>query len=162
MSDVPVETVREACLTLMKEAFPGGDPGEVWFTDGGPESGLFGALDSVDAKQASTPAREGGPTVAQIAAHVRFLLQFGNALFQNQQPRGTWEGSWSVHEVDEEEWLQLRAEIRSEYQNAITLIERFPAWQNRMALTGAFGQIAHAAYHLGAIRQIIRQLEAQS
>ncbi|MCB2211942.1 hypothetical protein KQI52_07505 [bacterium] len=162
MHPVSPTHLRDACLTLMREAYPGGDPNHCWFTWGGPESGVLGTTAELSAEEASTPIRDGGPTVAAIGGHIRFLLQYGNTMFRGQKPSMNWDDSWPVRGVNENQWVQLQKDIENEYATAIQLIENFEHWDNEMVITGAFGQIAHVAYHLGAMRQMMLEiLEAE-
>ena len=91
MHQVSSTHLRDACLTLMREAYPGGDPNHCWFTWGGPESGVLGTMAELSAEEASTPIRNSGPTVAAIAGHIRFLLQYGNVMFRGEKPAMNWD-----------------------------------------------------------------------
>jgi hypothetical protein len=158
MSTISTEIVRDSVLKLLKEAYPCDSQDDSWFTWGRPEDGVIGALDSLTATEASTPAHEGGTTVAAIAAHLRFTLQYGNAMWSSRKPEMSWDDSWPIKTVDEYAWKTLRNDIRAAYAASIDLIENFHDWQDVKAVSGSFGHIVHTAYHLGAIRQIIKQI----
>jgi hypothetical protein len=68
--------------------------------------------------------------------------------------------SWTVYTVDETGWAKLRQELRHAYEALNIAVETERNW-GEDALGGALGAIAHAAYHLGAIRQRLA-LEAKS
>ena len=53
----------------------------------------------------------------------------------------------------------MRDNFRRQYLATMSAIENVTDW-NRDELGGAIGAIAHAAYHLGAVRQMIRYLKA--
>jgi hypothetical protein len=158
MSTVAGDHIRDGVLALLAEAYPGTDPDECWFTWGGPDSGVIGTLESLSAEQASTPAHEGGTTIAAIAAHLRFTLQYGNVMWSGKKPEMSWDDSWPITTVNEAEWTALCNDIRSEYALSVKLLEIFQDWSHPKAIAGSFGHIAHTAYHLGAIRQIMKQV----
>jgi len=63
-----------------------------------------------------------------------------------------WNRSWSVTTVDEPAWAALRESLRDRFEELARAIEeQAPADDESLATTMA--AIAHAAYHLGAIRQ---------
>ena len=65
---------------------------------------------------------------------------------------GDWAKSWSVREVDAKEWDSLRRRIRAEYDQLVRAVGEEESARGE-ALPTVIGAIAHAAYHLGAIRQ---------
>jgi hypothetical protein len=63
--------------------------------------------------------------------------------------------------VNESEWKQLTASLRAEYEKLYEAIRGGMDWSNFYMLTGAMALVVHAAYHLGAIRQMVRALQAR-
>lgn len=164
---IPSAAVIDAVSALFTEAFEGPpDAAHTWFTDNEPGSGLFGTLDRLTAAEASTPpggaeASEAtgapGATVAAHVEHLRWSLALSNALARGERPAADWEESWSVRAVDAPEWDRLREALRSEYR-AMRDDMRSRADLPAALVTPGIALVAHAAYHLGAIRQLARAL----
>ncbi len=144
-------------LGLVTEAYDGpADPGSTWFADNEAASGLLGTLEKLDAAEASRPL---GPTDAASAAahagHMLFSLNLANRALRSEEVHATavWRDSWKHVKVDEAGWESLLAELRTEYESLCAAIQAGLPWKDEMAMTGIFGQLAHGAWHLGAIRQ---------
>ncbi len=161
---LPSPAVISAVADLFREAYEGPqDPSSTWFTDNQPGSGVLGVLDALSSVQASTPlggsgAPQQGATIAAHAEHLRWSLALSNALARGEQPEGDWEQSWSVRTVTAEEWERLRMALRQEYTS---LLQAIQARGNLPAelVTPGIAIVAHGAYHLGAIRQMVRLLQ---
>ncbi|WP_188456250.1 hypothetical protein [Virgibacillus oceani] len=150
------ETWRNSVKTLVKETF-GGPPSEGgMFTEARPNSGLFGTLDKLTANEASVSVN--GATVAAHADHTRFYLWGTNAILKDgKQPDMNWEESWKISSVDDEGWHRIREELRHEYA---TLLESLDELEWNEPLTKeVLGSLAHSAYHLGAIRQMLKAIK---
>ena len=115
--------------------------------------GLFDILDRLSASQASQRL----PSCNSIVAHVRHMARYieGDLIaISGGQPSEDWDETWSVQEMNEEEWSGLRNELRSKSAEWARLINANPIWENPDWMRGTIGAVAHAAYHLGAIRQL--------
>jgi hypothetical protein len=64
-------------------------------------------------------------------------------------------GTWTVTQVTEQEWKALHAALRAQYDISLQTIQSRMDWDED-GLGAAAGAVAHAAYHLGAIRQRLR------
>ena len=144
-------------LELVTEAYDGpADPGATWFADNEAGSGFLGTLEQLDADRVSAPL---GPADASSAAahagHLLFSLKLANRALrgENVHAIAVWSDSWKHVKVDEEGWKTLLAGLRTEYDSLLAAIKAGLPWQDEMAMTGIFGQLAHGAWHLGAIRQ---------
>ncbi len=65
-----------------------------------------------------------------------------------------WNGSWQRASVTDEQWRLLRDNLRKEadiWREAVVVKKE---WDD-ISAAGALSSIAHTAYHLGAIRQIL-------
>lgn len=147
---------RLALITLFKEAFEGIPAGAsgTWFVQG--KEGIFDAVESMSSEVAS---RKPAPECSSIAAHtdhVRYYMSLANAEVRGEPIESDWEGSWARQVVSESEWAEIMKGLRKEYAGVLTFLESNPDWKDQDWLTGAFAQLAHAAYHLGAIRQIMK------
>ena len=94
MSEISREESTKQLLAVLREALEG--PAEEWsyFTDHGPEAGMFGTLEKLSAAQASRSV--GGTSVAAHTHHVGFGLEAAAAWIRGDQTSRDWQESWSV------------------------------------------------------------------
>ena len=119
--------------------------------------GLLDIIDGLTAEQASTRL----PNCSSIVAHTRHTLAYIESdldAIRGGQGLTDWEETWSIQEMDEAEWQALRADLRNKSGEWIGLINANPNWEDSLWMRGAIGSAAHAAYHLGAIRQLSANL----
>lgn len=117
--------------------------------------GLVGSLDALTAAQASESAH-GGATIAAHADHVAYGLSLINRWSAGEQnPWGTadWSQSWKRTRVTDTEWKTLREHVREQARRFVEAVG-VAREVGELELKGIIGNIAHVAYHLGAIRQI--------
>lgn len=148
--------LAEAAVTLFDEAHRGPAGSGTWFVDNEPGCGLFGTLGGLDAERASRPLGAGDPlTPASHAAHLRYALSLANRAARGEDPYkdANWARSWDTRNVDEAEWKALLAGLEKEYEELRRVMGGEQAWESRDFMTGLLGLIAHAAWHLGALRQ---------
>jgi len=134
------------------EAFEGPPGPWTYFTDASPGTGIFATIGGLSAVQASLP---GGPGRTTVAAHVHHLsssLTLSTLGLRGEATSRDRGGSWTVSTVDNAAWADLQAQLRREYHSLRVAVETHAVWDED-ALGVAIGAIAHAAYHLGAIRQ---------
>jgi hypothetical protein len=126
------------------------------------DAGLLRSLDKLDAAAASR-VTAGGSSIAAHVDHVRYGLSLLNRWTAGENPwaEADWALSWRKTLVSETEWQQLRADIRDEARRWAIAIGRARD-VDELELNGVVGSIAHAAYHIGAIRQIDRQARGPS
>ena len=145
------ETVEQV-LGVLSEAFEGPRDSWSYFTDTGTDGGMFGTLEKLDAEGASRIL--GRTSIAAHVNHVIFSLHASARWIEGDRTRHKWDESWSVSAVDAESWERTRERLRAAYKDIRGAVEIY-AMQNEEAMAGAVGALAHAAYHLGAIRQKI-------
>ena len=152
---------QRALSKMLTEIFDGPPTQEAYVLNPG-DPGLLRQLERIDARTASTrPA----PGRASIAAHVDHL-QFGLALL-NRWAAGEpnpWAGmdfdaSWKRVEVTETQWRALRDTLRRDAESWRESVTSRASWDG-MAASAALSTAAHTAYHLGAIRQVLAELQA--
>ena len=155
------EAVLDAIIGLLEEVCAGPqNPRETWVVSNEADSGILGTLSRISPGHASRAPRAGAPSIAGHVNHVRFALHAGRRwLTEDAPPQINWKESWAVSNVDAAEWDRLRAALRDELRRFIDAVRQFDGW-DEMSLKGAMASAAHAAYHLGAIRQM-RHEEAQ-
>lgn len=152
---VSVKTLTTLVAELFSEAYTGPNHAYTWFIGNEPGSGLLGTLDGVFAEEASTPPVVGGTTVAAHTEHLRWALALANAYTRGENPQMNWAESWSVQTVDADAWDKLRADLRSEYEALHRAIQTQQEISDEQMLTAMLAFTPHAAYHLGAIRQMV-------
>lgn len=142
---------------LLTEAYDGpSNPSMTWFADNEPGSGILGTLERLTAAQASTPLSASDPaTPASHAGHLCFALGLANRALRGENAHETavWKNSWNRERVGEAEWKELLAQLRAEYDALLQAISSGLQYDGRMNLSGVLGQLAHGAWHLGALRQ---------
>ncbi len=127
-----------------------------WITTGGPGSALYGSLADLSAEQASQDVN--GSSIAAHAEHMRWALQLVIDWFEGKGPTADWNESWSVSVVDEAAWDKLRADLRVAGDTVLENLRTRHSWNAPMAMNGALASYGHAAYHLGAIRQLRKEV----
>ena len=158
---VQPDDVERSLLALLAEAFEGSRGQPTNFVDDEPNRGLLGIVEGVSAADASQKPLAGEHTIAAHIAHLSFGFDTTIRWLNGERWKIDWNESWQMDQVGEEQWHQLRDTLRSRYIQMSELIRATHAW-NSENLCGIAGQIAHAAYHLGAIRQIAREIRSDS
>ncbi|HEY7113787.1 MAG TPA: hypothetical protein VIA45_12720, partial [Thermoanaerobaculia bacterium] len=147
----PTPTLQ-AFRTLLRETFEGPSGPSTYYIDSDPSAGFLATLGSLSAAAASKPLGKGGATIAGHAHHAAFHLETASAWLRGDREPRDWSRSWSVSAVDEPAWAALRETLRDRFEELMRTIEK-EAPSEEEALGTAIAAIAHAAYHLGAIRQ---------
>jgi hypothetical protein len=116
--------------------------------------GMLRSLGKISAAAASALTSTGS-SIAAHADHIRYGLSLLNRWSAGDHPftDADWTSSWKKTSVDEHGWTQLRAELRTQASRWLTALQT-PRQVQQTELNDMIGSIAHAAYHLGAIRQI--------
>ncbi len=141
---------------LLRETFEGSPDGEgSAYLDHG--VGMFDTLAKISASGASQPFF--GTTVAAQAEHAKFYLDRLCEFINGRTAKVNWEDSWLIEAVNDEECDALRSVVRTAYENCLRCLAEDREW-NEDQVGMAIGLIAHTAYHLGAMRQIAKSLNA--
>ena len=145
--------VQTELLQLLKETFEGPAPtGPSAFLNKG--TGLFQTLDDVSAEVASAQPRTEASTVAAHTEHIRFYVAVHYKLMLGARDTIDWDESWRIKVVTSAVWNDLRQELRQVYRTVVEHLRGLNKWgEDEISLTLAI--VAHTAYHLGAIRQLI-------
>lgn len=143
----------EELLQILKETFEGPPPvGQSAFIEKG--TGLFQTLDGVPAEVASAQLRVDGSTIAAHSEHIRFYVAVHYKLMLGSRDAIDWDESWRIKAVNDAEWNDLRQQLRTAYRAVVEHLRGLDNWQqDEFGLTMAI--VAHSAYHLGAIRQLL-------
>jgi hypothetical protein len=78
---------------------------------------------------------------------------------ENSWADADWNGSWQRTTVTDEQWRGLRDSLREKADTWRKAVAVRSEWDDINA-AGALSTIAHTAYHLGAIRQILAAASA--
>ena len=149
-------TFHHALDTLLTEIFDGPPGPEAYVLNPG-DPGLLRQLESVSARVASAQPIAGKSSVAAHVHHVHYGLVLltrharGEA---NPWADADWNLSWQHTQVAENEWRALRDALRKEADAWRSAAAARHEW-NDVDAAGALASVAHTAYHLGAIRQIL-------
>ncbi|CAM4262938.1 hypothetical protein [Deinococcus marmoris] len=155
----PAMSTPEVLREMLREVLYGPDGGPLavgLFSVG--EAGLLRTAHALTFAQASAPAAPGRPTPAQITVHLRQSLELAAA--QLSDPYALLpeeEGAWTVRFASPQAWrLELVALARA----GQTFYEALYLPLSPDGLRIAFGAVAHAAYHTGALRFHLANLRA--
>lgn len=147
---------QRAVSKLLTEIFDGPPGTEAYILNPG-DAGLLGQLEAMSAVTASQQAIPGKSSIAAHVDHVHFgmsLLTRWISGEENPWADADWNGAWKRNTVTDEQWRALRDNLRKEsdtWRKAVTIRTQ---WDDITA-AGALSTIAHTAYHLGAIRQVL-------
>ncbi|HEY8226808.1 MAG TPA: hypothetical protein VIG25_16120 [Pyrinomonadaceae bacterium] len=145
---------------LLKETFEGPEPtGPSAFLEKG--TGLFQTLDDIPAEIASAQARAEGSTIAAHSEHIRFYIDVHHNLLLGARDKINWDDSWRIKAVKAAQWDTLRQDLRRAYAIIKEQLRRANSW-GEDEISVALAIIAHTAYHLGAIRQILLTVQPQA
>jgi hypothetical protein len=150
MADISTKVMIGELLNILDEAFEHPPMPWTYFTDNNAGAGFFGTLAKLSAVEASHSS--GGTSIAAHVHHVVFSLAVSSAWMQGDRSSHDWQESWRISTVDDAAWSRLQEQLRSEYKN-LRQVFASHASSSVEAFGGAIAAIAHAAYHLGAIRQ---------
>lgn len=134
-----------------------GPPGGAAFILNPGDPGLLGQLESIDAEAASTRSMPGETTVAAHVDHILYGLELLNRWADGEEnPWATadWSASWKRKTVTEAQWRDLIGRLRAAVARWERALAARSDW-NDVTAPGALASVAHTAYHLGAIRQIL-------
>jgi hypothetical protein len=142
-------------LFILRETFEGSPEGEgSAYLDRG--IGVFPTLEKLSAAQVSTEIN--GISIAAHTEHFKFYLDRLCEFIKGKNDPINWEQSWLIDEVNDAEWDALRGAVRKAYENVLRTFAEVETW-NGDNIGDSVAIIAHTAYHLGAIRQIMKAVQ---
>lgn len=151
---------QRALSKLLTEIFDGPPGAEAYMLNPG-DPGLLNQLESVPASAASRRPMPGKTTIAAHVDHVHYgftLLNRWASGEANPWADADWNASWQRTTVTDPEWRTLRDRLRREAAAWQDAVRTRSEWDDVTA-AGALSSVAHTAYHVGAIRQILAALE---
>lgn len=150
----------DPCFQLLKETFEGPPPAvpSAFLNKG---TGLFQTLDEIPAAIASAEAKPGGSTIAAHVEHIRFYVVVHGELLRGSTEAIDWNESWRIKTVESPEWDDLKQGLRRAYSSLTEQLKALETWgEDEVGV--AMSIIAHTAYHLGSIRQLMLAVEARA
>ena len=154
-NSLQTEHFIESVAYLLRETFEGSPEGQPSaYLDRG--IGFFSTIDALSAEQVSQEI--GDTTIVAQTEHAKFYLDRLCEFIGGRTERVNWEDSWLIETVNDEEWTALRSTVKKAYENALKCLATTDSWDTSKAGM-AIGLIAHSAYHLAAIRQIVKSVK---
>ena len=140
-------------FTLLVETFESPPrPGSAYLDQ---KAGLFDTLDAISAEQASRPIAEGGTSIAAQVEHTRFYLEVMEQFMNGRTEKVDWQESWQVEKVTPEAWERLKQDLKAAYESVTAKLKSIESWGDD-EIGDSMAMVVHTAYHLGAIRQMMR------
>lgn len=150
-----METMLAPMLDILHELYIGTEDESTWVIDAKPGYGFTRTIKTVTAQEASTPIVNGGSTIAAHTYHLKWSINFALEFYSGNQPDGNWPESWKVRKVNDAEWAALQQELLDSYHTLKDTIAAVKDWSNPFLIKGTIALLPHAAYHLGAIKQLL-------
>lgn len=149
--NIDPETYKNEVAERLTETFV---RSEGFYLDRG--ASLFETLSVVSAKEASTSNPGNGETVASHVHHLTFYLDVLREYVTGERTGKTdWSKSWTVTTVTENEWNTLMVKTRKAYDSVLELVRSFDSDNSEDLVGETLSILAHSAFHLAAIRQIL-------
>ncbi len=142
-----------ALAYLFTETFEGSPPqGSVYLDKG---VGIFNSIEDLSAENASKSVA--GANIASHADHLRYYLDVLNNFVTGNVHIADWSISWKIGTVDDDEWTAIKEKLRKSFETVRRTFSEKKEW-NEDGMVEAMAMIVHSAYHLGAIRQIVKSI----
>lgn len=155
-NQIPITEVATGFRFLLIETFESVQ-GPIYLDKG---TSLFETLAQISASQASQPMGDCATIAAHVAHTAYYLGVLEDHMFRRDLSGVDWEEVWrEVSAVDAQEWAALLADLRAKYKRIMSHLDGAAEWEGIHELSCLLGIIAHSAYHLGEIRQMMCHLE---
>lgn len=154
MKTINLDDFTQGLSILFKETFEGMPTSEeqVYLAR---DAGIFATLGAIDAARAS--AEINSNTIAAHSEHARFYLELLDNYLNKDFRVLDFKQSWRIKFVTEDEWDALRENMSKIYRKVSETFGKNDEWALD-TITVAMGIVAHTAYHLGAIRQLAKNV----
>ena len=119
------------------------------------QTGWLQTLAGLDAEQVSGAIAPGGTSIAAQVAHTVYYLEVFEGFLRGREQKVDWPGSWRVPEVTPEVWEDLKERLLSTYHRVARSLREVESWSDDR-VGEALAILVHSAYHLGAVRQMLR------
>ncbi len=157
ISTIDVAGFRTAFLRVLRELFEPFEGRHDVLDDG---TSLFETLSDVTPDEANIPVSGQSASLAAQVQHTAFFVDaIREGLATNWTNSADWDASWQIEPVDASTWQAMIDRLRLAYAWTNDFAEDTSDW-NEVTIGVAFALVAHAAYHLGEIRQGIGVVRA--
>ena len=150
-----MESTLQPFLDILREVYVGAEGQHTFVIDNAPNNGILSAIKTVSAKEASATSHEGGSTIAAHTGHLKWSLDYAMEFLKGNQPHWDWDDSWKRIVVNESEWKELQQELAAAYERIAAATRNVKDWSHPAFVKGVLALLPHAAYHLGAIKQLM-------
>lgn len=117
---------------------------------------FFSTLAALSAAEASRNVFS--TTIAAQTFHTAFYLQALERYLEGFTGKTDWNESWTTQTVTESAWDALRAQLREDNERVTQRLRAVTDWDED-ALDFGLPIVVHSAYHLGAIRQLVKAVK---
>lgn len=149
---IPNDSFTKELLDLLDETF---EHTQGIYLDRG--NSFLETLEKVSADEASRPVSTEGTSIASQVEHVCYYLRVLESSIQKREfGKVDWEESWQVRDVSPERWEVLKRQLRESYHSVVSTIKGVESWEGEDDIGASLAILAHTAYHLGAVRQMLR------
>jgi hypothetical protein len=148
---ISTEAFRMALVSVLEETFERVE--QSLFLDKG--DSFFETLAAVSAEEASRPVSATCNSIAAQVNHVAAFVGWLNRSTSGQPVEPLdWAATWTRTEVSPAEWSELVDELRTAYRDLRSFATTNTYWAPPF-VAGAFGLVAHCAFHLGQVRHAL-------
>jgi hypothetical protein len=147
--------MKDVITEVWMETFQGVEEGAPsHFIETKPDTGIFGTIRLLSAKQASKDIN--GTSIAAHIHHTMYHMKICLSYLDDLKPEADWSESWKIENLTEEEWQEIKEELTEQYEKMLDHIKNDTI--DDFTLRFFLSSLSHAAYHLGAIRQMMKTL----
>ena len=115
----------------------------------------FETLAALTPRKASLRVSHQLATLGAHTYHLCYYLSLFNAKNRADDVKADWAGSWKIQEFDAESWSEVASKTKQEFDEAMKWYRSSTDFIDADDAEYAIANIAHAAYHLGAIRALM-------
>jgi len=153
----------KALDTLLHETLLRADHAYAFVLNPG-DPGLVETLKSLAAATVSVSLGPARKSITAHANHVLYGIELSNRALAGEAgvyENADWDVAWTLQCVSEAQWRDLVSRLEQQSRLLLEQVRQVRQWDATM-LTGTLAIAAHAAYHLGAIRQMLLNVPPQS
>jgi hypothetical protein len=146
--------LKDVLRDLLRELVDG-PPGDLAFVVNPGDPGMIRSLARLSAAEASARP-DGRSSVAAHTQHLRYGFELLNRWARGEDPfaDADFASSWGLQQVTDGQWRDLREALDRELRRWMDALSERKDW-DPLTLGGTISSVAHLAYHLGAIRQLV-------
>jgi len=124
------------------------------------DEALLATLQDLSAEEASRIPAPGMSSIAAHLIHTNYYLWHSLQYMEGKEIEGEWEASWAKQAVTQEEWAAEQERLKTQVECFCNLLDSMD-FTEEWNLVGGIANVGHAAYHLGAIRQLYLMVKSK-